>query len=70
MDNSVQLRWIAEAEARSVREIARLQQTELPPCDRATRWRPTVRGRLGWLRRLVPHLVWDFRPTGTPGGYS
>jgi class 3 adenylate cyclase len=59
MDNSVQLRWIAEAEARSVREIARLQQAELSPCNR-----PTVRGRLGWLRRLVPRLVWDFPTDG------
>jgi class 3 adenylate cyclase len=64
MDNSVQLRWIAEAEARSVREIARLQQAELPPPDRATRRRPTVRGRPGWLRRLVPHLVWDSSADG------
>lgn len=59
MDNSVQLRWIAEAEARSVLEIARLQQAELSPCNR-----PTVRGRLGWLRRLVPRLVWDFPTDG------
>jgi class 3 adenylate cyclase len=58
MDNRVQLRWIAEAEARSVREIARLQQAELAPCNPS--WRPTVRGRLGWLRQLVSYLVWDF----------
>ena len=59
MNYSVQLRWIAEAEARSVREIARHRQADLSPCNR-----PTVRGRLGWLRRLVPRLVWDFPTDG------
>jgi class 3 adenylate cyclase len=59
MNNNVQLRWIADAEARSVREIARFQQAELLPCDGDTRSRPTVRDRLGSLRRLIPHLVWD-----------
>ena len=59
MDNSVQLRWIAEAEARSVREIARLQQAELFPCNCAMRWRPTVGSRLSWLRRLIMHLMRD-----------
>jgi hypothetical protein len=69
MDNSVQLRWIAEAEARSVREIARLQQAELSPCNRAMRWHPTVSGRLGWLRRLVPHLVREFPNDGDCDAY-
>ena len=59
MNHSVQLRWIAEAEARSVREIARHRQADLSPCNR-----PTVRGRLGWLRRLVSRLVWDFPTDG------
>jgi class 3 adenylate cyclase len=56
MDNSIQLRWIAEAEARAVCEAARLQQAEFAEDDSG---RPPVRGRLGRLRRLVPHLVWD-----------
>jgi class 3 adenylate cyclase len=60
MDNSVQLRWIAEAEAGAACEFARLQQAELPPGDTSTLTRPSVRGWLGWLRRVIPHLVWDF----------
>lgn len=64
MDNSVQLRWIAEAEARSVREIARLRLADLPASDRVPRRRPSVRGRLRRLRRLVPRLVWDFSDDG------
>jgi class 3 adenylate cyclase len=64
MENSVQLRWIAEAEARSVTEIARLQQAESPQCDRATGSRATVGGPLGWLQRLVPRMVRDFSVDG------
>lgn len=60
MSNCAPFRWIAEAEARSVRESAWLQQTELPRYDRATRRRPPVRTRLRWLRQLIPQLVWDF----------
>jgi class 3 adenylate cyclase len=59
MDNSVQLGWIAEAEARSICEIARLQQSELPPFDGSLRPRLAGGCWLQWLRRLVPHLVWD-----------
>lgn len=54
MNDSVQLRWIAEAEARSVIENAWLQRAELFP-----RPRPTGRSWLQCLRRLVPHLVSD-----------
>lgn len=66
MDNSIPFRWIAEAEARSVREIARRQQAELPRCDRASGSRASIGGGLGWLRRLLPRLVWDFSVEGAP----
>jgi len=54
MHESVQLRWIAEAEARSVREFARVQRAESEPCGSVAytgRTRPTWFDR---LRRLVP----------------
>ena len=59
MRDSVPLRWIAEAEARSVREIARLQAHESQLLDRSA---PSERACPGWrwrLSRLVPRLVWD-----------
>ena len=58
MDNSVPLRWIAEAEARSVCDAARLRQAELSPNDGLPHPRLIGRGWLQCLLQLVPGLVW------------
>jgi class 3 adenylate cyclase len=57
MHKSVQLRWIAEAEARSVREFARLQRTEseLRGSVACTGTSPVW---FDWLRRMVPKGAW------------
>jgi class 3 adenylate cyclase len=58
MWRNVQLRWIAEAEARSVRENARLQRAESEPRINLV---CTTRTGPAWfdrLRRLVPRVAW------------
>lgn len=57
MDNSAPLRWIAEAEARSVREIARLQRAESQPHDSAISKAKTVSAWFDRLRGLVPRAA-------------
>jgi class 3 adenylate cyclase len=74
MHESVQLRWIAEAEARSVREFARVQRVESKPRGGVARSRsstgPAWYDRLRWL---VPRVAWtaaaarSFPADATPG---
>lgn len=58
MSSTVPFRWIAEAEARSVREMARVQAAEAHVLGDAV---PGGDARPGWLGRfakLVPGVVW------------
>src|SRR5260221_666147 len=54
MDNSVPLRWIAEAEARSVQQIARYQRAEAQSRNGPASTRGTGQGWFDRLRQLVP----------------
>jgi class 3 adenylate cyclase len=58
MQGSVQLRWIAEAEARSVREFARVQRAESEPRGSAAYTGGTGPTWFDRLRRLVPGVAW------------
>lgn len=58
MRKNVQLRWIEEAEARSVRENARVQRAASEPRINFACTRGTGPAWLGRLRRLVPRVAW------------
>jgi class 3 adenylate cyclase len=57
MRKKVQLRWIAEAEARSVRENARLQRSDSEPCINLVFPTKTGRAWFDRLLRLVPRAL-------------
>jgi hypothetical protein len=58
MRKNVQLRWIEEAEARSVRENARVQRAASEPRINLACTRGTGPAWFGRLRRLVPRVAW------------
>jgi class 3 adenylate cyclase len=58
MRKNVQLRWIAEAEARSVRENARLQRADLEPRINLVFPKGAGPAWFDRLRRLVPRAPW------------
>jgi class 3 adenylate cyclase len=58
MHKSVQLRWIAEAEARSVREIARVQWAQAKPLFGVACAGRTSPVWFDWLRRLATRVAW------------
>jgi class 3 adenylate cyclase len=64
MKDSIPLRWVAEAEARSVLDIARLRRSDSQSLDKSAR---LGRGRsswLFWLGRFAPRPAWH--PSADP----